>query len=78
MSNFHDIAPNFTFSQKFSKYICNFLDQLIHPYKFYGKDMLGILFFIFAGCEPLNELFSLYNITEDGRYVWSPLKFKIK
>ena len=55
ISNFHDIAPNFTFSQKsqFFKYICNFLDQLLHPYKIYGRGMLGILFFIFASCEPL-------------------------
>ena len=34
-------------------YICNFLDQLLHPYKFYDRDMSGILFFIFASCEPL-------------------------
>ena len=26
--------------------------QLLHPYKFYGRDMSGILFFIFASCEP--------------------------
>ena len=56
ISNFRDFAPNFTFSQKsyFLKYICNFLDQLLHPYKFYGRDMSGILFFIFASCEPLS------------------------
>ena len=55
ISNFHDIAPNFTFSHKsyFFKYICNFLDQLLHPYKFYSRNMSGILFFIFASCEPL-------------------------
>ena len=29
------------------------LDQLLHPYKFYGRGMSGILFFIFASCEPL-------------------------
>ena len=29
------------------------MDQLLHPYKFYGRDMSGILFFIFASCEPL-------------------------
>ena len=59
MSNFHDIAPNFTFSQKsFFKYICNFLDQLLHPYKFHGGDMLGILFFIFASCEPLRRAYA--------------------
>ena len=37
----------------FFKYICNFLDQLLHHYKFYVRDMSGILFFIFASCEPL-------------------------
>ena len=31
------------------------LDQLLHPYKFYGRDMSGILFFIFASCEPLKN-----------------------
>ena len=58
MSNFQDIAPNFTYSQKsyFFKYICNFLDQLLHPYKFYGRDMSGILFFIFASREALMEV----------------------
>ena len=30
------------------KYICNFLDQLLHLYEFYGSDMSGILFFIFV------------------------------
>ena len=37
----------------FFKYFCNFLDQLLHPYKFHGRDMSGILFFIFASCHPL-------------------------
>ena len=40
--------------RNFFKYIRNFLDQLLHPYKFYVRDMSGILFFIFASCEPLN------------------------
>ena len=40
-------------------YICNFLDQLLHPYKFHGRDMLEILFFIFASCEPFKLQFSL-------------------
>ena len=26
---------------------------MLHPYKFYGRDMSGILFFIFASCHPL-------------------------
>ena len=41
-------------NRNFFKYIYNFLDQLLHPYKFHGRDMWGILFFIFASCEPLN------------------------
>ena len=67
ISHFHDIAPNFTFSQKlqFFKYIYIFLDQLLHPYKFYGGDMSGILFFTFASCEPLRQFwtFSLWHGT---------------
>ena len=39
------------------KYICNFLDQLLHPDKFHGRDMSGILFFNFANCEPLRPPF---------------------
>ena len=62
ISNFHDIAPNVTFSQKskFFKYICKFLDQLLHPYKSYGRDMSGILFFIFASCEPLSNVIYMF------------------
>ena len=40
-------------NRNFSSIICTFLDQLLHPYKFYGRDMSGTLFFIFASCEPL-------------------------
>ena len=49
ISNFHEISPNSTYSHKsqFLKYIRNFLDQLLHPYKFHGRDMSGILFFSF-------------------------------
>ena len=39
--------------RNFFKYICNFLEQLLHPYKFHGRDISGILFFIFASCHPL-------------------------
>ena len=43
ISNFHEIASNFTYSQKkkmqYLKYNWNFLDQLVLPYKFYGRDM---------------------------------------
>ena len=31
-------------NRNFFKYICNFLDRLLYPYKFYGRDMSGILF----------------------------------
>ena len=41
--------------RKFSSIFANFLDQLLHPYKFYGSDMSGILIFIFASCHPLND-----------------------
>ena len=37
------------------KYNWTFLDQMLLPYKLYGKDMWGILFFIFASCEPLSR-----------------------
>ena len=38
---FYKIAPNFMYSQKFYylKYNWNFLDQLLLPHKFYGRDM---------------------------------------
>ena len=62
ISNFHDIAPNFTFLQIswFLKYICNFLDQLLCPIYFYDSDTSGILFFIFASCELLRK--EWYNV----------------
>ena len=48
--------PKFHINCNFLKYIYNFLDQLLHPYKFHGRDMSGILFFIFASCELLIAL----------------------
>ena len=41
ISFFQQIAQNFTYSQNsyFLKYNWNFLDQLLLPYKFYGRDM---------------------------------------
>ena len=45
---FHVFTKNVIF-----KHNCTFIDQLLHPYKFYGRDMSGILFFIFASCEQL-------------------------
>ena len=35
----------------FKSIIRLFLDQLLLPYKFYGSDMLGMYFLIFASCE---------------------------
>ena len=48
------------------KYICNFLDQLLHPYKWYGSGMSGILFFIFATCEPLRPIIRFAWITGEN------------
>ena len=42
-------------NRKFSSTFANFLDQLLHPYKFHGSDISGILLFIYASCEPLNS-----------------------
>ena len=54
---FQEIAPKFTYSQKslFFKYNCNYLDQLLIPYKIHGSSTRGILFFNFACCEPLKR-----------------------
>ena len=58
---FHKIAPHSTFSQKsyFFKYKWNFLDKLLLPYKFYGRDMKGKYFFIFASCDLLIFFYTL-------------------
>ena len=47
MSNFQEITPNFTYSQKswFLKYNWNFLDKLLIPQEFHGSGMRGILVF---------------------------------
>ena len=38
------------------KYIYNFLDQLLHPYIFHGRDMnQEYSFFISASCELLTQ-----------------------
>ena len=42
ISIFHEIAPKFPhihINRNLFKYICNFLDQLLHPYIFHGRDM---------------------------------------
>ena len=46
-------------NHNFSSIFTTLLDQLLHPYKSYGRDMSGILFFIFASCEPLSCNFDL-------------------
>ena len=43
------------------KYSWNFLDQLLPPYKFHGRDMMGIYFFNFASCEPLIKIRKTYR-----------------
>ena len=35
------------------------IDQLLHPYKFHGSGMSGILIFIFASSEPLSFLITI-------------------
>ena len=52
---------------------CNFLHQLLHPYKFYGRDMSGILFFIFASCEWLISFrdTSSLRFCKKITYVWT-------
>ena len=72
ISNFNEIALNSTYSHKsqFLKYICNFLDQLLHPFKFHGRGMSGILFFNFASCEPLmTQIACLYEV-RNFKYQW--------
>ena len=54
--NFSRNCPKFHIFTKiiiFQVSFPNFLDHLLHPYKFYGRDMPEILFLIFASCEPL-------------------------
>ena len=58
-------CPKFHIFTKFVifKYICNFLDHVLHPQKFHGRDMSGILFFIFASCEPLiKQMLTKYEV----------------
>ena len=51
------------------------LDRLLHPYKFHGRDMSGILFFIFASCEPL--IFRL-SIRRETSLEWHLIYFAWK
>ena len=50
----------FTLIVIFQVYYSNFLDKLLHPYKFHDRYMSGILFFIFPSCEPLIQLIPFY------------------
>ena len=52
----------------FLKYFCNFLDELLHPYKFHGSEISGKLFFIFGSCELLNlsSLLACYSKSAFG------------
>ena len=51
--------PHIHINRNFSSIFATFLDQLLHPYKFYGRDMSGVLFFIFASYEPLTHSFPI-------------------
>ena len=67
ISIFHEIAPYFAYSQK--SYLFSifgiFLDQLLLPCLFYGRNMSGIYFFIFASCDSLNRSFHNENWRSD-------------
>ena len=45
--------PHIHKNRNFSNIFAFFFNQLLHPYKFHGRDMSGIFFVIFASCEPL-------------------------
>ena len=55
-----------------------FRKTVLHPYKFHGSEMSGILFFIFVSCHPLHQgavfLVGLAN-SQGFPYVWSCLFF---
>ena len=38
------------------------MDRLLLPYKLYGRGMKGIYFYIFASCEPLNNVIRLVQL----------------
>ena len=61
--NFSRNCPKFHINRNFSSIFATLLDQLLHPYNFHGRDMWGILFFIFASCEPL----ILNDITKEAK-----------
>ena len=67
--------PRIRINRNFSSIFATFLDQLLHSYKFHGRNMSGILFFIFASwqqlknviifthsaCSPMSVLFLLFD-----------------
>ena len=72
--NFFTILPqisHFHKNRNFSSIFATFLDQLLHPYKFYDRNMSRILFFIFASCE------SLENRLKE-RHFYQNMLFKLK
>ena len=44
-----------------------FLDQLFLPYKFYGREMQDMYFFIFASCKPLNYHSDTSSLISKGK-----------
>ena len=55
ISNFNEIASNFTYSwtSKFLKYNWTDRDHLLLKSKFYGRGKSGMYFSIFGSCQPL-------------------------
>ena len=56
ISNFNEIAWNFTYSwtSKFLKYNWTDTDHLLLKSKFYGRGKSGMYFSIFGSCQPLS------------------------
>ena len=65
ISNFNEIASNFTYSwtSKFFKYNWTDTDHLLLKSKFYGRVKSGMYFCIFGSCEPLRRVIQ-GNITK--------------
>ena len=71
--------PHFHKNRNFSRIFATFSDQLLHPYKCYGRDMSGILFFIFASCEPLSflDLHCIFHRTRLLSYIYTSVKVSL-
>ena len=50
----------------FFKYICKLFRPTASLYKFYGRDMSGILFFSFASCEPLSYIKFVFHLLKNA------------